>query len=111
MNTTDVVATVEEILGLETLSQCDHFGRPLRDIWRAEPDPTPYTAATPAQSMTERNLALDDNARRSAKLDPAKEDRAPDDELNRTLWGAIKGSAVPYPGTRRTGILEWPRGR
>jgi hypothetical protein len=111
VNTTDVLATVEEILGLETLSQFDHFGRPLRDIWRSAPDLTPYTVLTPSQSMTELNLALDDNARRSAKLDLANEDRAPDDEFNRILWTSIKGGGTPYPGTRRTGVLEWTRGR
>ena len=111
VNTTDVLATVEEILGLETLSQFDHFGRPLRDIWRTEPDVAPYTVITPAQSLTEPNLALNDNARRSAKLDLAKADRAPDDEFNRILWDVIKGSAAPYPGARRAGVLEWTRGR
>jgi len=33
VNTTDVVATIEEILGLASLSQFDHSGWPLRDIW------------------------------------------------------------------------------
>jgi len=111
VNTTDVLATVEEILGLGTLSQFDHFGRPLRDVWRSTPDLRPYVALTPTQSMTERNLALDDNARRSARLDLATEDRAPDDEFNRILWRAIKGDSVPYPGVRRTGLAEWIRGR
>ena len=32
-NTTDVLRTIEEILGLESLSQFDYYGRPLRDIW------------------------------------------------------------------------------
>jgi hypothetical protein len=111
VNTTDVLATVEEILGIETLSQFDHFGRPLRDIWRSTPDLRPYAAIMPSQSRTEMNLALDDNARRSARLDLAREDRAPDDEFNRILWRAIKGGDIPYPGTRRAGVLEWVRGR
>jgi YVTN family beta-propeller protein len=111
VNTTDVLATVEEILGIETLSQFDHFGRPLRDIWRTTPDLRPYAAVAPSQSMTEMNLALDDNARRSARLDLAREDRAPDDEFNRILWRAIKGDSTPYPGTHRAGVLEWTRGR
>ena len=111
VNTTDVLATVEEILGIAPLSQFDHFGRPLREIWRSTPDLRPYDAITPAQSMTELNLALDDNARRSARLDLAREDRAPDDEFNQILWRAIKGDRSPYPGTRRTGVLEWARGR
>ena len=37
-NTTDVLATIEEILGLDSLSMFDHFGRPLRDIFGTEPD-------------------------------------------------------------------------
>jgi len=111
VNTTDVLATVEELLGLGTLSQFDHFGRPLREIWRSAPDLRPFEAITPTQSMTEQNLALDDNARRSDRLDLAREDRADDDEFNRILWRAVKGTGVPYPGVRRSGVLEWARGR
>jgi len=95
VNTTDVLATAEEILGLGTLSQFDHFGRPLREIWRPTPDLRPFDAISPAQSMTEQNLGLDDNARRSDRLDLAREDRADDDEFNRILWRAVKGTEVP----------------
>jgi YVTN family beta-propeller protein len=111
VNTTDVLATVEELLGLGTLSQFDHFGRPLREIWRSAPDLRPFEAVRPTQSMTEQNLALDDNARRSDRLDLAREDRADDDEFNRILWRTVKGSGVPYPGVRRSGVLEWARAR
>ncbi len=111
VNTTDVLATVEEILGLGTLSQFDHFGRPLREIWRTTPDLRAFDAIRPTQSMTEQNLALGDNARRSDRLDLAREDRADDDEFNRILWRAVKGEDVPYPGVRRSGVLEWARAR
>jgi YVTN family beta-propeller protein len=111
VNTTDVLATVEEILGLGRLSQFDHFGRPLREIWRSAPDVRPFEALRPTQSMTEQNLALDENARRSDRLDLAGEDRADDDEFNRILWRAVKGNDIPYPGVRRSGVLEWARAR
>jgi YVTN family beta-propeller protein len=111
VNTTDVLATVEEILGLGALSQFDHFGRPLREIWRTTPDLRPFDTIRPTQSMTEQNLALDDNARRSDRLDLSREDRADDDEFNRILWRAVKGNDVPYPGVRRSGVLEWARSR
>jgi hypothetical protein len=65
----------------------------------------------PTQSMTEQNLALDENARRSDRLDLAGEDRADDDEFNRILWRAVKGNDIPYPGVRRSGVLEWARAR
>ncbi len=43
-NTTDVVATMTEILGLGSLSQFDFYGRPLRGVWADAPDLTPYEA-------------------------------------------------------------------
>src|SRR5213075_1806407 len=40
-NTTDVLRTIEEILGLSSLSHFDYYGRPLRDIWATSPDLQP----------------------------------------------------------------------
>ena len=67
-NTTDVLATIEEILGLGTLSQFDHFGRPLHEIWRNTPDLRPYVALTPAVSLDEVNPP----ATRDARIGPAR---------------------------------------
>ena len=36
---------------------------------------------------------------------------ADENAFNRALWVAIKGPAVPYPGTRRLSALEWKRGK
>ena len=110
VNTTDVLATIEEILGLGPLSQFDHFGRPLREIWAATPDLKPYTAVTPAQSLAELNPPTGVGARRSARLDLSGVDRIDDDEFNRILWRALKGSAR-YPAVRRAATLEYTRGR
>ncbi len=98
-NTTDVVATMEEILGLGQLSQFDFYGRPLREIWSATPDLSPYAAKTPAQSLAERNPAAGGpGAEEAAGLDFTFEDIAEEDGFNRSLWLAIKGPRV-YPGT------------
>jgi len=110
VNTTDVLATMEEILGLDSFSQFDHFGRPLREIWRSSPDLRPYVALTPAQSIVERNLAAGPGARASAHIDLAREDRVDDAVFNRILWHALKGSA-PYPTARRLALLEAARSR
>jgi YVTN family beta-propeller protein len=99
-NTTDVIATVEEILSLDHLSQFDAFGRPFRGIFAAKADLTPYVARVPETSLTEKNPANTPAARRSARLDFSKEDRIDDDVFNRVLWQAIKGDR-PYPGSTR----------
>jgi YVTN family beta-propeller protein len=100
-NTTDVLRTIEEILGLESLSHFDHFGRPLRDIWSAEPELSPYAAITPVVPLDEKNPPNTAAARATAFLDLRTEDVADEDLFNRVLWSVIKGPSVPYPGTRR----------
>lgn len=103
-NTTDVLATIEEILGLGAMSQFDHYGRPLRDIWTAEPDLRAYSALRPAVSLDERNTAANthpDDARASARLALEIEDQADEVTFNRVLWRTIRGAGVPYPGIRR----------
>jgi YVTN family beta-propeller protein len=104
-NTTDLLRTMEEILGLDALSHFDYFGRPLRDSWSDTPDLTPWTALRPSVSLTETNPAGTTGARESARLDLRIEDVADEDLFNRILWRSVKGSA-PYPGTRRGSALE-----
>jgi hypothetical protein len=103
-NTTDVLATIEELLGLGAMSQFDHYGRPLRDIWAATPDLRPYTALRPAVPLEERNTAANTHPadrRASARLALEVEDQADELTFNRVLWRTIRGAHVPYPGARR----------
>ena len=109
-NTTDVLATIEHVLGLDALSQFDHYGRPLREIWTTEPDLRPYTALVPSVSLDARNPGGGRGARESAQLDFDFEDVAEERAFNRVLWRAIKGETVPYPGINRMSALEWKRG-
>ena len=110
-NTTDVLLTIEEILGLGSLSQFDHFGKPLHEIWRPKPDLRPYDALVPTVSLDEVNRANTREARESAQLDLRFEDIANEDLFNRVLWRTIKGTAMPYPGPRRIPLLEIARTR
>jgi YVTN family beta-propeller protein len=111
VNTTDVLATIEEILGLEPMSQFDRFGRPLREIWADHPDDRPYAALTPAQSLKQLNVASGPDARASEQMDLTHADRINDDELNRILWRAIKGADRPYPASHRVSMQELARAR
>jgi hypothetical protein len=105
-NTTDVIRTMEEVLGLASLSHFDGFGRPLREVWAAEPDLTPYTALVPEQRLDELNPERTALARASAGLDLRMEDVADEALFNRILWEAVKGPGVPYPGTARVPAAE-----
>jgi YVTN family beta-propeller protein len=104
-NTTDVLATIEDILGLARMSQFDHYGRPLREIWESTPDLTPYTALRSIVPLDEKNPKRTALAEASKHLALEKEDMADEDLFNRILWGAIKGD-TPYPGPTRMSALE-----
>jgi hypothetical protein len=110
VNTTDVMATMEEILGLGKLSQFDHYGRPLRQIFAAAPDLTPYSALKSEHPITELNPPKSSTAAASLKLDLDRVDAADDDAFNRILWTMFKGSE-PYPETKRMSTLELARGQ
>ena len=108
-NTTDVVATIEELLKLGTMSHFDYYGRPLRDIWKSQPDLRPYTALIPAAPLTETNARVGIGAEQSRHLALKKEDEANEDLFNHILWRAIKGPSRPYPGSTRMSALELRR--
>ncbi len=110
-NTTDVIRTIEEILGLGSLSQYDGYGRPLRDIWADRPDPRPFDALTPQQSLDEVNAPRTRAALESRRFDLSRADAIDDDAFSRVIWMAVKGERVPYPGPRRMSALEAVRGR
>jgi hypothetical protein len=109
-NTTDVIATIADILHLGSLSQFDHFGRPLAGIFADDADLTPYTVLVPDVPLDERNPAGTRGALESERLELGQEDRSDDDLFNRILWEAVKGD-VPYPGPRRMSLLELHRSR
>lgn len=96
INTTDVVAAIEDILGLSRLSKYDYFSRSLADIFSATPDLSPW-AAMPAQfDMHEMNAAKTTAANMSEGLDFSGPDRVNDQIFNRILWSMLKGSE-PFP--------------
>jgi YVTN family beta-propeller protein len=97
VNTTDVVAAIEDLLGLERLSKFDYFSRPLSDIFVETPDTSPWTAVVPHTDMNETNAPQSAAARMSEGLDFSAPDRINDGVFNRILWRLMKGRE-PYPG-------------
>jgi len=110
VNTTDVLATIEEILGLHSMSHFDHFGRPLANIFGSEPDLRPYKALQPSVPWTEVNPPAGAGATASAQLDLDEVDSGQDALFNHVLWQAMKGNA-PYPGVTHATLLDLERGK
>jgi YVTN family beta-propeller protein len=96
MNTTDVVAAIEDILGLNRLSKYDYFSRSMADIFSATPDMSPWTAVIPRIDMHEVNASNTTAAKMSEGLDFSAPDRVNDSVFNGILWQILKGPE-PFP--------------
>jgi hypothetical protein len=96
-NTSDVVATIVQVLRLGSLSNFDRFGRPLADVFGATADTSAYVALMPTQSRFELNPKATTLGMLSRQLDLSEVDRADMDLFNRILWEQIKGPNRPYP--------------
>lgn len=104
-NTTSILRTIEQILGLPPMNAFDASATPMFACFTDTADPTPFVALPSNVALDQMNPGstaiadpvLREDAERSASLDFSQVDRAPEDVLNRILWRAMKGSAVPYP--------------
>jgi hypothetical protein len=104
-NTTSVLRTIEQILGLPPMNQFDASAVPMFDCFTDKADLTPFRAEAnkvPLDKMNPEPAGINDPQLRedaivSAQLNFAEVDRAPEDVLNRILWRAMKGTLIPYP--------------
>jgi DNA-binding beta-propeller fold protein YncE len=105
INTTDVVAAIEDILGMGRLSKFDYFSRTLADIFAPAADLTPYDPIIPTQDLNEKNPKNTAAAHMSEGLDLSEPDRADDQLYNRILWMMLKSEAPP-PVAQSHGALH-----
>jgi hypothetical protein len=91
VNTTDVVATIEQILGLEPMSQFDRFGHPLTEVFAQSADLTPFEAVKPLVPLDEVNPPKGPAAEKSSRFDLTRPDAVDDAKFNEVLWAIVKG--------------------
>lgn len=104
-NTTSLLRTMEQILGLPPMNQFDASATPMFDCFTDTRDDAPFEAVpnkVPLDQMNPdpkaiRNPILRDDAIQSATINFREIDKAPEDVLNRILWRSQKGTEAQYP--------------
>ncbi len=104
-NTSSILRTMEQILGLPPMNQFDASATPMFDCFVDQPNLKPFDAVpnlVPLDQMNPDPKAILDKVLRqdalvSATLNFREVDKAPEDLLNRIIWRSVKGSQVPYP--------------
>jgi YVTN family beta-propeller protein len=95
--TTSMVRTMELILGLPPMTQYDGGATPMFNCFGKEPRMLEHKVLQPKVDLYAVNPKDAPGAQASAAMDFDEYDEAPEDELNRILWLAVKGPDIPYP--------------
>ena len=109
--TCGVLRTMELILGLPPLSQCDAAATPLYAAFQSTPMARTFAALAPRIPVDEKNLASAPGAAASATLDFSDEDRIPMRLMNEILWASVRGSERPHAAPGPRGLRAAGRGR
>ena len=104
-NTTSLLRTMEQILGLPPMNQFDASAVPMSDCFTDAPDLTPFSSVPNNVPLDEMNpgtpTAMTPQQYRDAlaceRMNFGVPDKAPEDILNRILWRAMRGEHIPYP--------------
>lgn len=104
-NTTSLLRTIEQILGLPPMNQFDASATPMFDCFVDTPDLRPFDSVAsniPLDQMNPdpksiRDPLLKAHALASSQLNFREVDRCPEDILNRILWHAQRGASAAYP--------------
>jgi hypothetical protein len=79
------------------MTQYDGGATPMFNCFMKSPQPSVYNVIQPRTDLAAKNTAQSPGAAASARMDFDEWDEAPEDELNRILWAAVKGTDAPYP--------------
>ena len=104
-STSGVLRTIELILGLPPMSQYDAAAKPLYDCFSSKPDPTPYQTRPAQVDLEQRNVADNESSKRSQFFNLAKEDKAPERDLNEVIWKYVKGESSVMPAPRHSAFV------
>ncbi len=96
--TCGMLRTIELILGLAPMSQCDAAAAPMYGAFQSKPDRTPYRLREARVSVDEMNDPEAPGAKASLLLNLEEADRVPDIAGNEILWKAVRGEDLSGGG-------------
>jgi len=105
-STSEMLRTMELILGLPPMSQYDAAATPMWRSFTATPDNTRFKALPVSVNLNDKNTSTSPTALLSGTFDFSKEDLVPDLIFSEVIWKAIKGEDAVMPAPRRSAFLK-----
>ena len=88
------------------MSQFDAAARPMYNAFTMDADLAPYSVRPVAQDLEEKNQATAWGAQKSLRMNLAKEDAAPELELNEIIWKSVRGADAEMPAPVRAAFVR-----
>jgi hypothetical protein len=96
-STVSVLKTIEQILGLPSMTYFDDRAPSLLAEFASVPNIEPFRHRKPQVDLSQRTPPDAPGAKESSTWDFSHPDRVSPGELNRVIWQSVKGDVVPPP--------------
>ncbi len=106
LTTCGMLRTIELILGLAPMSQCDASASPMYRAFQSNPDLAPYRRREARVPVDEMNDPAAPGAKASLLMNLDEADRVPDVAANEILWKAVRGEDCPMPPPVRAAFVR-----
>ncbi len=104
-STSGMLRTIELILGLPPMSQYDAAAIPMYKCFTPAFDKTPFAHRKNNIDLDEMNIEVNDNSRKSGKMDFSKPDLINDLEMSKIVWQSVKGLHSEMPAPKRSAFI------
>ncbi|ARK11991.1 SMP-30/gluconolactonase/LRE family protein [Fibrella sp. ES10-3-2-2] len=109
-STSGLLRTIELILGLKPMSQYDAAATPMWRCFNKTPTLTPFIAREAGIDLNQRNVAVNNNSRRSSLFNLTRPDEIDDLIFSEIVWQTVRGSTSVMPAPRRGAFVRIGQG-
>jgi hypothetical protein len=106
LTTCGMLRTIELVLGVPPMSQCDASAAPMYRAFQSKPDLAPYRRREARVPVNEMNDPAAAGASASFLMNLDEADRVPDIAANEILWKAVRGQDCPMPPPVRAAFVR-----
>jgi YVTN family beta-propeller protein len=105
-STSGLLRTIELILGLKPMSQYDAAATPLWRCFAKKADSTPFIAKAAEIDINEKNVAVNNNSKRSSRFNLSRPDDIDDLIFSEIVWQTVRGPKSVMPAPRRGAFVR-----
>jgi DNA-binding beta-propeller fold protein YncE len=106
LTTCGMLRTIELILGIPPMSQCDASATPMYSAFESKPDLSAYRRREARVPVDEMNDPAAPDASASSLMNLDEADRVPDIAANEILWRSVRGQDCPMPPPVRAAFVR-----